>query len=448
MALITKAIKGTKDVLPNDVYKNQYIEATCLGVAEQFGFKEIRTPVFEHTELFQRGVGDTTDVVQKEMYTFDDKGGRSITLRPEGTAGAVRSYLENGLCNEALPQKVCYNISCYRYEKPQAGRLREFHQFGVECFGSASPLADAEIIALAKTIFDNLEVKELSLEINSIGCPTCRAEYHKALKEYFSARKDELCDTCKDRLERNPMRILDCKSPVCSEIAKDAPVMLDYLCDECREHFDKVQEYLKAQDIAFNINPKIVRGLDYYTKTVFEFVSSSIGAQGTVCGGGRYDGLVEELGGQKTASLGFAMGLERLMLLMEAQNCPFPEPQTADLFIVALGDKAVLKALEISKDMRAEGFGCLMDLNRRSVRAQMKYADKLGAKFNLVIGDNEVESGCAKLKNMATGEETEIQLETFVNGFYNISLAEQLADLEINGEEFDFGSLFGNGNEE
>lgn len=448
MALITKAIKGTKDVLPNDVYKNQYIEATCLGVAEQFGFKEIRTPVFEHTELFQRGVGDTTDVVQKEMYTFDDKGGRSITLRPEGTAGAVRSYLENGLCNEALPQKVCYNISCYRYEKPQAGRLREFHQFGVECFGSASPLADAEIIALAKTIFDNLEVKELSLEINSIGCPTCRAEYHKALKEYFSARKDELCDTCKDRLERNPMRILDCKSPVCSEIAKDAPVMLDYLCDECREHFDKVQEYLKAQDIAFNINPKIVRGLDYYTKTVFEFVSSSIGAQGTVCGGGRYDGLVEELGGQKTASLGFAMGLERLMLLMEAQNCPFPEPQTADLFIVALGDKAVLKALEISKDMRAEGFGCLMDLNRRSVRAQMKYADKLGAKFNLVIGDNEVESGCAKLKNMATGEKTEIQLETFVNGFYNISLAEQLADLEINGEEFDFGSLFGNGNEE
>lgn len=448
MALITKAIKGTKDVLPKDVYKNQYIEATCLGVAEQFGYKEIRTPVFEHTELFQRGVGDTTDVVQKEMYTFDDKGGRSITLRPEGTAGAVRSYLENGLCNEALPQKVCYKTSCYRYEKPQAGRLREFHQFGIECFGSASPLADAEIIALAKAIFDNLEVRDLSLEINSIGCPSCRAEYHKALKEYFSARKDELCDTCKDRLDRNPMRILDCKSPVCSEIAKDAPVMLDYLCDECKEHFEKVQSYLKAQDIEFNINPKIVRGLDYYTKTVFEFVSDSIGAQGTVCGGGRYDGLVEELGGQKTASLGFGMGLERLMLLMEAQNCPFPEPQTADLFIVALGDKAVIKALEISKDMRAEGFGCLMDLNQRSVRAQMKYADKLGAKFNLVIGDNEVESGSAKLKNMATGEETDIQLETFVNGFYNISLADQLADLEINGEKFDFGTLFGNGNEE
>lgn len=445
MALITKAIKGTKDVLPNEIYKNQYVEATALGVAEQFGYKEIRTPVFEHTELFQRGVGDTTDVVQKEMYTFDDKGGRSITLRPEGTAGAVRSYLENGLCNEALPQKVCYLTSCYRYEKPQAGRMREFHQFGVECFGTASPLADAEIIALAKAIFDNLEVKDLSLEINSIGCPTCRAEYHKALKEYFSARKDELCDTCKDRLERNPMRILDCKSPVCSEIAKDAPIMLDYLCDECREHFDKVQEYLKAQDIAFNINPKIVRGLDYYTKTVFEFVSDSIGAQGTVCGGGRYDGLVEELGGQPTASLGFGMGLERLMLLMEAQKCPFPEPNTADLFIVALGDKATLKALEISKDMRAEGFACLIDLNQRSVRAQMKYANKLGAKFNLVIGDDEVKSGVAKLKDMSTGEESEIALDTFVNGFYNISLSQQLADLEINGEEFDFGALFSTG---
>lgn len=448
MALITKAIKGTKDVLPADVHKNQYIEATALGVAEQFGYKEIRTPVFEHTELFQRGVGDTTDVVQKEMYTFDDKGGRSITLRPEGTAGAVRSYLENGLCNEALPQKVCYITSCYRYEKPQAGRLREFHQFGVECFGTASPLADAEIIALAKSIFDNLEVKDLSLEINSIGCPTCRAEYHKALKEYFEGKKEQLCDTCRDRLDRNPMRILDCKSPVCSEIAKDAPVVIDYLCEECKEHFEKVQEYLNTQNIEYKINPKIVRGLDYYTKTVFEFVSNSIGAQGTVCGGGRYDGLVEELGGQHTASLGFGMGLERLMLLMEAQNCPFPEPNKADLFIVAMGNKATLKALEIAKDMRAEGFSCLMDLNQRSVRAQMKYANKLGAKFNLVIGDNEVDSKTAMLKNMATGEESEIALDTFVNGFYNISLAEQLADLEINGEEFDFSTLFGNGKED
>lgn len=446
MALITKAIKGTKDVLPKDVHKNQYIEATALDIASKFGYKEIRTPVFEHTELFQRGVGDTTDVVQKEMYTFDDKGGRSITLRPEGTAGAVRSYLENGLCNEALPQKVCYLISCYRYEKPQAGRLREFHQFGVECFGSASPLTDAEIIALAKSLFDTLGVKDLSLEINSIGCPTCRAEYHKALKEYFSSRKDELCDTCKSRLDRNPMRILDCKSPICHEIAEGAPVVIDYLCDECKEHFENVQKYLKAQNIEYTINPQIVRGLDYYTKTVFEFVSNSIGAQGTVCGGGRYDGLVEELGGQHTPSLGFAMGIERLMLLMEAQGCEFPEAEKPDLFIVALGEKATLKAVEIAKDMREEGFSALLDLNQRSVRAQMKYADKLGAKFNVVIGDNEVEAKTAKLKNMQTGEETEINLDTFVNGFYSISLNEQLADLEINGEEFDFNSLFCFGN--
>ena len=443
MALITKAVKGTKDVLPGEIYKTQYIESTALDVAERFGFKEIRTPVFEHTELFQRGVGDTTDVVQKEMYTFDDKGGRSITLRPEGTAGAARSFLENGLCNETLPQKVCYLTSCYRYEKPQAGRLREFHQFGVECFGAQSPLADAEIISLANTFFKELGVKDLTLEINSIGCPTCRAEYHKALKTYFEGRKDELCDTCKDRLERNPMRILDCKSPVCSEIAKDAPVVLDYLCDECREHFEKVKSYLNAQNIAFKVNPRIVRGLDYYTKTVFEFISESIGAQGTVCGGGRYDGLIEELGGQKTPSLGFGLGIERLMLLMEAQGCEFPKESMADLFIAALGEKAQLKAVEIANDMREEGFTCLYDVNGRGLRAQMKYANKLGAKYTIVLGDDEVESGIAKLKNMESGEETEIALQTFVSGFYSISLEKELDDLTINGEEFDFKSLFG-----
>lgn len=443
MALITKAIKGTKDVLPNDVHKNQYIESTCFSVASNFGYKEIRTPVFEHTELFQRGVGDTTDVVQKEMYTFDDKGGRSITLRPEGTAGAARSFLENGLSNEALPQKVCYLSSCYRYEKPQAGRLREFHQFGIECFGATSPLADAEMISLAKQIFDKLDVKDIHLEINSIGCPTCRAEYHKALKEYFSARKDELCETCQERLDRNPMRILDCKSPICSEIASGAPVVLDYLCDECKEHFDSVKKYLDAMNIEYTVNPQIVRGLDYYTKTVFEFVSDSIGAQGTVCGGGRYDGLIEELGGQKTPSLGFGMGLERLQLVMEAQGCPFPEAEKPDLFIVALGDKATLKTVEIAKDMRDEGFSVLYDLNARSLRAQMKYADKMGAKFNVVIGDNEVDEGVAELKNMQTGDKTEVSLETFVNAFYRVSLDDQLKDLEINGEEFDFNSLFG-----
>jgi len=405
----------------------------------------MRTPVFEHTELFQRGVGDTTDVVQKEMYTFDDKGGRSITLRPEGTAGAARAFLENGLSNEALPQKICYLTSCYRYEKPQAGRLREFHQFGIECFGATSPLADAEMISLAKQIFDELGVKDLHLELNSIGCPECRAEYHKALKEYFSQYKDKLCDTCNDRLERNPMRILDCKSPVCSEIAKGAPVVLDYLCDECREHFQKVKSYLDAANIEYIVNPQIVRGLDYYTKTVFEFVSDAIGSQGTVCGGGRYDGLLEELGGQHTPSLGFAMGLERLQLVMEAQGCNFPEPSRPDLFIVAMGEKATLKAVEIAKDMRDEGFSVVYDLNGRSLRAQMKYADKLGAKFNVVIGDNEVENKVVSLKDMATGESSEINLDTFVNGFYSVSMESQLKDLEINGEAFDFNSLFSGG---
>lgn len=443
MALITKAIKGTKDVLPGEVYKNQYIESTCLSVAEQFGYKEIRTPVFEHTELFQRGVGDTTDVVQKEMYTFDDKGGRSITLRPEGTAGAARAFLENGLNNEALPQKVCYLTSCYRYEKPQAGRLREFHQFGIECFGAADPLADAEMISLAKQVFDQLGVKNLHLEINSIGCPECRAEYHKALKKYFSARKDELCNTCSDRLDRNPMRILDCKSPVCSEIAKGAPVVLDYLCEDCKSHFEQVKKYLDAMNIEYIVNAQIVRGLDYYTKTVFEFVSDSIGSQGTVCGGGRYDGLIEEFGGQRTPSLGFGMGLERLQLVMEAQACEFPQPEKTDLFIVALGEKAQLKAVEIAKDMRAEGFSVLYDLNGRSLRAQMKYADKMGAKFNVVIGENEVDENKATLKNMSTGDKAEVSLETFVNDFYSISMDDALKDLEINGEVFDFNSLFG-----
>lgn len=448
MALITKAIKGTKDVLPQDAYKIQYIEATARETAADFGYKEIRTPVFEHTELFQRGVGDTTDVVQKEMYTFDDKGGRSITLRPEGTAGAARAFLENGLCNEALPQKVYYLDSCYRYEKPQAGRLREFHQFGVECFGTQSPLADAELIALASAIFDRLGVTGLRLEINSIGCRTCRAKYYDSLRSYFAARKDELCDTCRGRLERNPMRILDCKSPVCQEIAKDAPAVTDYLCDECREHFDKVQSYLKAQNIDYTVNPRIVRGLDYYTKTVFEFVSDSIGAQGTVCGGGRYDGLIDELGGQKTPSLGFALGLERLQLLMEAQGCAYPEPEKADLFIIALGDKATGKALELAGDMRSEGFAVLMDLNQRSLRAQMKYANKLGARYTVVLGDNEVDTDRVQLKAMDTGEETEVALSTFVNGFYSVSMQAQLADLEINGEAFDFTSLFQTGETE
>lgn len=437
MALITKSIKGTQDVLPSESHKVRFIEQTALEIAGNCGFREIRIPVFEHTELFQRGVGDTTDVVQKEMYTFLDKGERSITLRPEGTAGVVRSYLENGLYNEAMPQKLCYLVSCYRYEKPQAGRLREFHQFGLECLGTASPAADAEVISVANSIFSFLGVSGLQLEINSIGCPECRKEYHKALHDYFESRKEELCHTCLERLERNPMRILDCKSPVCSEIAKGAPKVTDFLCDDCRAHFEAVQGYLKAMGIEFTVNPSIVRGLDYYTRTVFEFVSTGIGAQGTVCGGGRYDGLVEEIGGAHTPALGFAIGIERLMLLMEKQGLPFPEREKCALYIVTMGEKASLEAAKIASALRKEGVEVQFDVVGRSVKAQMKYANKLGAQFTVVLGDSELESGVVRLKNMESGEETEVALSDFENAFLRASLSESLKGLEELGIDAD-----------
>ena len=414
MAEINRAIKGTNDVLPEESHNWQFVEGKMLETATQFGFKEIRVPVFEHTEVFLRSVGDTTDVVQKEMYTFDDKGGRSITLRPELTAGVIRSSIEKGLVNGALPQKLCYIGGCYRYEKPQAGRLREFHQFGVECVGAAAPNADAEVISLAKAVLENIGIKRISLEINSIGCPECRKEYHKALKEYFSKNAETLCDTCKDRLDRNPMRILDCKSPVCKEIAENAPVVIDFLCDDCKNHFESVKAHLEAMNIDFTVNPKIVRGLDYYTRTVFEFVSGDIGAQSTVCGGGRYDGLISQMGGPQTPSLGFAMGIERLMMVLKAQNAELPEAPTCDLFIATLGEKASIKASALCKELRDEGYKVQTDICARGLKAQMKYANKIGAKFTLVLGDNEVENGKAKLKNMSNSAEREINLNELV----------------------------------
>lgn len=433
MALVTKSIKGTQDTLPSESYKIQFVEQSVLEIAKNYGYKEIRVPVFEHTELFQRGVGDTTDVVQKEMYTFEDKGGRSITLRPEGTAGVVRSYIEHGLFNEAQPQKVCYLISCYRYEKPQAGRLREFHQFGCECFGTASPAADAELISLVNDIFAFLDVKNLKIQINSIGCPECRKHYHKALQEYFESKKDELCGTCLGRLERNPMRILDCKSPVCSEIAKDAPKVTDYLCDECHDHFKKVQQYLDAMNIPYEVNPSIVRGLDYYTKTVFEFVSTEIGAQGTVCGGGRYDGLVEEIGGNHTPALGFAMGMERLLLLMQAQGIEFPPEAKCDLYIASMGENATLKASQIASDVRGNGMHAQFDIVGRSVKAQMKYANKIGAAYTVVLGDSEIEAGVAKVKNMADGSETEMKIDDIAEEIMRLSINDSLKGFEVEG---------------
>ena len=385
-----------------------------LETASLYGFKEIRVPVFEHTEVFLRSVGDTTDVVQKEMYTFDDKGGRSITLRPELTAGVIRAAIEKGIVNAALPAKVCYMGGCYRYEKPQAGRLREFHQFGVECIGAAAPNADAEVIALARQVLSSVDIEKISLEINSIGCPECRKEYHKALKAYFNENIESLCGTCKERLERNPMRILDCKSPICSEIAANAPVVLDYLCDGCKEHFESVKAHLGAQNIEFTVNPHIVRGLDYYTRTVFEFVSGDIGAQSTVCGGGRYDGLIGQMGGPAVPSLGFAMGIERLMMVLKSQNAELPKAHTTDLYIAALGEKASLKASEMCSALRSEGLKAETDICSRGLKAQMKYANKIGAKFTLVLGDNEIESGTARLKDMAEGSEKQIKTDEIV----------------------------------
>lgn len=446
MALITKAVKGTLDVLPADSHKNQFVERTVLEIANEFGFREIRTPVFEHTELFTRSVGDTTDVVQKEMYTFEDKGGRSITLRPEGTAGAARAFLEHGLTNEAMPQKVSYITSCYRYEKPQAGRLREFHQFGIECYGTASPAADAEVISVANEVFGFLGIDRIRLEINSIGCPKCRKEYHAALKAYFESRKGELCGTCLDRLDRNPMRILDCKSPVCHEIAADAPIILDFLCDECKDHFEKVKMYLDNMGISYEVNPHIVRGLDYYTRTVFEFLTDSLGAQSAVCAGGRYDGLVEEIGGSHVPALGFGMGIERLLLLLEAQGIKLPEAKKCEIYIANIGEEASVKAASMATELRQSGMFAEFDVVGRSLKAQMKYADKIGARFTTVIGEDDIKANVAKVKNMQTGEITELAIDDFADTFMELSLqnaANDLQDLVSNSEAIDLSKFLG-----
>ncbi|MBP5379216.1 MAG: histidine--tRNA ligase [Ruminococcus sp.] len=419
MAINIKRPNGTEDVLPKDVYKWHTIEKIARDTAESFGFSEIRIPTFENTDLFLRSVGETTDVVQKEMYTVKAKE-TEFTLRPEGTAGTIRAMLQNGLLNEALPQKVYYMLSCFRHERPQAGRLREFHQFGLEMAGSAAPSADAEVISLAKTLLDRLGLKNIELHVNSIGCPTCRAEYHKALKAYFEPHNEELCDTCKERLVKNPMRLLDCKSPICKEIGKDAPLILDYLCDECKEHFDSVKKYLTTLGIEYTVDPKIVRGLDYYTKTVFEFITTEIGAQGTVCAGGRYDGLIEELGGQHIPALGFATGLERLLLVMDKQGCDYLTPKTCDIYFATMGDAALEKAMELTKGLREFGYCAEYDLMGRGIKAQMKYANKIGAVYTVVLGDNELSEGKAKLKEMESGKETEILLnDKFTSNFEN-----------------------------
>ena len=402
--------KGTKDVLPEESYKWQYVEGVARELSTLFNIKEIRTPVFEHTELFLRGVGETTDVVTKEMYTFKDKGDRSITLKPEGTAGVGRAFIENGLQNGVLPAKMFYIIPAFRYERPQAGRLREFHQFGVETFGAKGADADAETIMIADTLLKKLGLN-VKLYINSIGCPTCRKAYNQALKDFFAPHLDGLCYDCKTRYEKNPLRLLDCKEEACKKINADAPKILDSLCPDCKEHFETLQSYLALAGIDYEINPRIVRGLDYYTRTVFEFVSTDIGAQGTVCGGGRYDGLIEELGGNPCPAVGFAVGIERLLMVMEQVGAYIPEPKKPTVYIAGMDGDSRKKAFELAANLRKNGVFAETDHMERSIKAQFKYADKLGAKFVAVIGGNELTEGVMNVKNMATGESEKVAFD-------------------------------------
>ena len=413
--MLTNAPKGTKDILPDQVYKWHYVEKKFADICRRYGFKEVRTPAFEHTELFTRGIGDTTDVVQKEMYTFNDHGNRSITLKPEGTSPAVRAFIEHKQYAEVQPTKYYYITPCYRYEKPQSGRQREFHQFGIETFGTPNMIADAEIISLANDFLNSCGITDIQLRINSVGCPECRKKHREALKDFLKPKYDELCSTCQDRYYRNPMRIIDCKSPVCHELVQGAPMMVDYLCEDCKSAFEELQENLKAMEIPFVVDPTIVRGLDYYTKTAFEFVTTSIGAQGTVCGGGRYDHLVEEIGGPPSPGVGFGLGIERLLMLMEANGAEFPEEEKPDVFIAFIGDKAKAFGLKLARDLRLEGISVRMDNLARNIKGQFKYADRLNAKYTIVIGEDELDRGIVSLKNMEKSEQKEVRFDELVS---------------------------------
>jgi len=411
MAIEMQAPKGTKDVTPQESYKWQYIEGLIRDICAKYGFREARTPVFEHTEVFLRGIGDTTDVVQKEMYTFEDKGGRSITLKPEGTAGMVRMFVEHAYFNDPQPTKVYY-LTCpvFRYENPQAGRLREHHQFGVEIFGASKASADAECVSIALELFEKVGVKDLEVHINSIGCPNCRPQYHAALKAYLKEHYDSLCPTCKTRYEKNPLRALDCKEPGCKAIAKNAPVIIEHLCDDCKAHMAEFEACLKAMGVTYSIDPYIVRGLDYYTRTVFEIISNHIGSQGTVCGGGRYNGLIEQLGGPDMPAMGFGLGLERLLMVAESQGIELPKPTLYDIYIATMGDQARLKGFELAFGLRKMGFKAECDHVGRSIKAQFKYAGKLGVRYVAVLGENELNEGKIKVKDMEKGEEITLDL--------------------------------------
>lgn len=414
--MLSKAPRGTKDITPKDVYKWHYIEKKFREICALYGYEEIRTPIFEHTEVFARSVGDTTDVVQKEMYSFTDRGDRQLSLKPEGTAGVIRSFIENKMYADTQPTKLYYITPCFRYERPQAGRQRQFHQFGIEVLGSDGPSVDAEVISLAVQFFNEMGLKNLSVNINSVGCPTCREEYNRKLKEYLDKKVDVLCETCLERKDKNPMRVIDCKNPHCKENLQDIPFMIDHLCEGCKDHFDKLQTYLKEMDINYVVDKTIVRGLDYYKKTAFEIISNDIGSQSTVCGGGRYDGLVEMLGGPKGISgIGFALGAERLLLTLENNNIEIENPKSTDIYIATIGDAAKTKSFKLIKDLRTNHISADNDHLDKSLKAQFKYSDKLNAKYTVVIGDDELANDTATLKNMKTSEQTTIKLSELVD---------------------------------
>lgn len=414
--MLSKAPRGTKDVTPKDVYKWHYVEKKFREICALYGYEEIRTPIFEHTEVFARSVGDTTDVVQKEMYTFTDRGDRQLSLKPEGTAGVIRSFIENKMYADTQPTKLYYITPCFRYERPQAGRQRQFHQFGVEVLGSDGPSVDAEVISLAVQFFNELGLKNLSVNINSVGCPKCREAYNKKLKEYLDKKTDVLCETCLERKDKNPMRVIDCKNPQCKENLKDIPFMIDNLCDDCKEHFETLKKYLTEMGIDFVVDKTIVRGLDYYRKTAFEIISNDIGAQSTVCGGGRYDGLVELLGGPKDISgIGFGLGIERLLLTLENNNIEIDNPKSTDIYIATIGDAAKTRSFKIIRDLRANHISADNDHLNKSIKAQFKYSDKINAKYTVVIGDDELANDTATLKNMQTSEQTTIKLSEIVD---------------------------------
>ncbi len=413
--MLTTGPRGTHDITPTEVKNWRKVEAAARTICELYHYGEIRTPIFEHTELFLRGIGETTDVVQKEMYTFTDRGGRSITLRPENTAAVVRSYLEQKLYADSQAAKLFYIGPMFRYDRPQAGRLRQFHQFGIEAIGPAGPSVDAEIITLAVRFFESLGLKELNLLINSVGCPKCRPPYRLVLQEFLRDKKEDLCENCQSRFDRNPMRILDCKEAKCNQLSAGAPQMVDCLCDECAEHFAGLRQFLDAAGITYAINPRLVRGLDYYTKTAFEIQYSLLGAQSAVCGGGRYDGLIEECGGPSTPGIGFAIGLERVLLAMEKQNLLDPVEDTISVGVVPIGQEAVLPAFSLLNRLRQLGVSSDMDHSGRSLKSQMKQANRAQAKYVAMIGEDEVRNHQVTLKNMSTGEQMLLSVDEVIN---------------------------------